>query len=81
MFASCPSYAPTLFMKIILNDRESHIDEACFLLPLIEKELQLRSLDGIAVSVNYEVIPKKNWAAYQLKPGDAVLVIHATAGG
>jgi len=68
-------------MKVILNDRELRIEEKSFLLPFIEKELQLRSLDGIAVSVNYEVIPKNNWAAYQLKAGDAVLVIHATAGG
>ena len=68
-------------MKLVLNDRELRAEENTFLLAFIEKELQLRSLDGLAVSVNYEVIPKKNWAAYRLKAGDAILVIHATAGG
>ncbi|PST83052.1 thiamine biosynthesis protein ThiS [Pedobacter yulinensis] len=36
---------------------------------------------GIAVAVNELVITRQQHAAYQLKPGDQVLIVKATQGG
>jgi sulfur carrier protein len=36
---------------------------------------------GIAVAVNDEVIPRRDWAMHVLQPGDRVEVVVATQGG
>ncbi len=36
---------------------------------------------GVAVAVNNEMIPKDNWATYQIKNGDDILIIQAACGG
>jgi sulfur carrier protein len=41
----------------------------------------LQHKDGIAIAVNESVIPKSEWTAQILAPGDAVIIITATQGG
>jgi sulfur carrier protein len=43
--------------------------------------LQIAQADGIAIAVNEEVIPSREWTGYRLKQGDRVFVIRATQGG
>lgn len=43
--------------------------------------LQIRQLDGIAIAVNDDVIPRSDWAQYPLKAQDKIFVIRATQGG
>lgn len=39
------------------------------------------STNGIAVAINYEVIPKSDWGTHQIQDNDAILIIKATQGG
>lgn len=41
----------------------------------------LNEKKGIAVAVNNEVIPKKEWNYNYLKENDKILVLRATQGG
>ena len=36
---------------------------------------------GIAVAINNEILPKKDWENYLLKDNDNILIITATQGG
>lgn len=36
---------------------------------------------GVAVAVNGEVVPRSEWAAARLRPGDRVEVLQAAQGG
>lgn len=36
---------------------------------------------GVALAVNYEVIPKEQWAAVQLTNGNELMLIRAVSGG
>ncbi|MDR1761479.1 MAG: sulfur carrier protein ThiS [Bacteroidales bacterium] len=36
---------------------------------------------GIALAINYEVIPKEQWSAVQLANGNELMLIHAVSGG
>ncbi len=67
-------------MKIVVNNNEMELPDSTMLQHLLT-ELQLPSLQGIAVAVNQEVIPKINWSEHRLHERDAVLIIRATQGG
>lgn len=69
-----------MFMKIVVNNNEMELPESAVIQQLLT-ELQLPSLQGIAVAVNQEVIPKNNWNEYRLHERDAILIIRATQGG
>ena len=36
---------------------------------------------GIAVAINYEVVPKEQWEAVQLADGNELMIVHAVSGG
>jgi sulfur carrier protein len=69
-----------MFMKIVVNNNEMELPESAVLQQLLT-ELQLPSLQGIAVAVNQQVIPKTNWSEHRLHERDAILIIRATQGG
>ena len=56
--------------------------EASVQLPAL---LQAHNIDplqvGIAVAVNRKLVPRAKWDETQVKPGDAVEVVHARQGG
>lgn len=45
------------------------------------RHLQLQETSGMAVAVNYEVVPKSAWDTHMLHPDDKVTIIRATQGG
>lgn len=49
-------------------------------LKVLLEHLQI-SLSGIAVAINSQVIPKKNWSDYTLSDSEDILIIKATQGG
>lgn len=68
-----------LAMKIILNEKQYEVDEGTTLAAFIENLGQ--KPHGIAVAINYEVIPKDQWTSYVLADGHQLMLIHAVSGG
>lgn len=66
-------------MKIILNDKTYEIEEGTTLASFTEN-LGI-SPNGIAIALNYEVIPKNDWKTTVLKDGMELMMIHAVSGG
>jgi sulfur carrier protein len=66
-------------MKIVVNGEFKDVPDRFTIVQLLE----LSSLLGqrIAIEVNSEIIPRSRYAAYWLKPGDRVEVVHAIGGG
>ena len=67
-------------MEIIVNNIKKVIPEQCSLFWLANEELGEKQ-NGIAIAVNENVIPKKEWTNYLLKEHDKILIIKATQGG
>jgi sulfur carrier protein len=67
-------------MNILLNSKPQEIADH-LTLSLALQDLQINSLNGVAIAVNNIVIPKKDWESYALKPDDALVIIRASQGG
>jgi sulfur carrier protein len=67
-------------MTIILNNHQKEVAEEATLQSIVAAELGGK-LNGIAVAVNYTVIPKADREKYILQPNDTILIIKATQGG
>lgn len=66
--------------EVVINQQKFQLPEhgtVADVLPL----LQIAQTDGIAIAVNEEVVPGREWAKYVLQEGDRVFVIRATQGG
>lgn len=66
-------------MKVKLNDKSYEIAEGITLGKFIG-ELGIQ-LQGVAIAIDYEVIPKSQWDATILKDGMELMMIHAVSGG
>lgn len=66
-------------MIVKLNDRPHETDEGCSLASFIET-LGIKR-DGIAVAINYEVIPKNKWEETILTENIELMLIQAVSGG
>jgi sulfur carrier protein len=66
-------------MKILLNGENHEIPEGCTAAALVE-QLQLTG-KRIAMEVNLEIVPRSEYATYQLYAGDRVEIVHAIGGG
>ena len=66
-------------MTIKLNDKNYEVDEGTSLAAFIEG-LGLTS-HGIAVAINYEVVPKYKWEETILSDNLELMLIHAVSGG
>ena len=66
-------------MKIVLNGENTEVSEGASIQALVEQ----LALTGrrIAVEVNEEIVPRSEYEAHQLAPGDQVEVVHAIGGG
>lgn len=67
-------------IEVSINQKVYSFPEAGTLadvLPLLE----IRQIDGIAIALNEEVIPRAEWEKFALRPQDRVFVIRATQGG
>ena len=65
---------------IFINDEEYSYSEEKNLISIL-RELDLVTLQGIAVAINNLVIPKAEWENYRVKDDDKILIIKATQGG
>lgn len=66
-------------MTIILNDKPHEAPEGISLAAFI-KSLGLKQ-HGLAIAINYEVIPKDQWAETILSDRQELMLIHAVSGG
>jgi len=66
-------------MKVILNDSPYEVKEETTLEEFIES-LEIR-LQGVAIAINNEVIPKSEWKNTKLTDDMALMMIHAVSGG
>jgi sulfur carrier protein len=67
-------------IEVSINQQKFQFSETGTLadvLPLLD----IQQADGIAIAVNELVIPRTEWPACVLHPGDRVFVIRATQGG
>ena len=68
-------------MKLIVNGKEVETEPDLSLDKLLQQHLELRKLEGIAVAVNGEVVPKGAWRERTLAAGDRLEIIRAVQGG
>ncbi|MDR0687850.1 MAG: sulfur carrier protein ThiS [Prevotellaceae bacterium] len=66
-------------MTVILNDKPHEVAEGTSLAAFIEN-LGLKQR-GIAVAINYEVVPKDRWAETILSDRTELMLIQAVSGG
>ena len=66
-------------MRVKLNEKTYEIAEGTSLEVFLEN-LGIKP-QGIAVAVNYNVIPKNKWSATILSDGIELMLIHAVSGG
>jgi len=66
-------------MEVILNDKSYSVKENTSIADFIE-ELGLKP-EGIAIAINYEVVPKEQWVKTILTDKMELMVIHAASGG
>ena len=66
-------------MTVKLNDKPYEVTDGTTLDKFVER-LEL-PLQGIALAIDYEVIPKIEWNETMLEDGMALMMIHAVSGG
>ena len=69
-------------MEIQVNGNKTIFEsDALSLLEVLDNLGIREGQHGVAVAVNYSVIPKSKWATILLNESDAIEVIRASAGG
>lgn len=67
--------------SIVLNGRSHPLPVDGSLVQLLGQMRVDPAIAGVAVAVNGEVVPRSDWAARRLAPGDRVEVVRAVQGG
>ena len=66
---------------VLLNGQHTPMPEQGELVKLLANLHITPETPGVAVAVNERVIPRAEWAACRLSPGDRVEVVRAVQGG
>ncbi|OZI15184.1 sulfur carrier protein ThiS [Sodalis-like symbiont of Philaenus spumarius] len=66
-------------MKITLNDLPLQLAQPVTLAVLLTE--YHHPVPGTALAVNHTIIPRQQWADYQVQDGDDILLFQAIAGG
>ncbi|MDR0612089.1 MAG: sulfur carrier protein ThiS [Dysgonamonadaceae bacterium] len=66
-------------MEIILNDKPYPVKDSTTLAAFVES-LELKQ-EGIAIAIDYNVVPKDRWAKTVLTDKMELVLIHAVSGG
>lgn len=66
-------------IRITLNDKKYELATPVSVANFIAS-LELPT-KGIALAIDYEVLPKEQWATTQLADGNELMLIHAVSGG
>lgn len=67
-------------MTVVVNNDELQVAANTSIHQMLQ-QVNIPSLKGLAVAVNNQVIPKKEWDTYALHEKDQVTLIRATQGG
>ncbi len=67
-------------MTVTINGRQHDFDGRPTVAEVLES-LRIRREQGIAVALNYAVVPQHTFESTQLENGDELEIIRATAGG
>lgn len=67
-------------MEVTVNQQHFNIPENCNVQNLLADVLQ-RPLQGLAIAVNENIVPKNQWETCKLNSGDNIIIIKATQGG
>jgi len=67
-------------MIIFINDEPTEFEQSHTILEILAYH-QVVELQGIAIAINDEVIPKANWEKTALQKNDRLMLIRATQGG
>ena len=67
-------------MTIFINDELTEFEQPPKIIDILTK-LQIFEVQGIAVAIIDEVIPKANWEKIALQKNDRLMLIRATQGG
>ena len=68
-------------MKLSVNGEDTDLTVDSDRLSDVLTALQIEAARGVAVAVNYRVIPRSQWQEFVLHDGDALEIIRATQGG
>lgn len=66
-------------MQITINGVTTDVDRHITVAALVSGRASERS--PVAVAVNAEVVPRSQWEAKRIEPGDSIELLTATAGG
>ena len=66
-------------MKIVLNGHDREIDAATSLTGLLESTGYAQR--RVAVEINREIVPRSQYPARMLEPGDRIEIVQAIGGG
>lgn len=67
-------------MKLFINNELTEFPEIQTVTELMEK-VTIGNTRGLAIAINNEVIPKKQWECQTIKENDKITIIRATQGG
>ncbi|MBN2742752.1 sulfur carrier protein [Breznakibacter xylanolyticus] len=65
-------------MRLIINQQESHTQVATLAELIAQRNIPMQ---GIAVAVNAQIVPRQQWDSHLLAENDNIMVISATRGG
>jgi sulfur carrier protein len=68
-------------MKIKINGEAKVIENELSLKELVENELNSAEPKGVAVALNYNIVPKQKWNETNVKENDEVEIVQAVQGG
>lgn len=68
-------------MELTINHQKKFFKKAPASLEQLLLSENLKKTKGIAVALNNQVVPQKDWASTSLNTNDTILIITATQGG
>ncbi|RMD83625.1 MAG: sulfur carrier protein ThiS [Candidatus Dadabacteria bacterium] len=68
-------------MVITVNGEKRDVPDGITILKLLEMLLPGKSLDGIAVSLNDEIVEREMWSCLSPTPDSSIEIIRAFQGG
>jgi len=67
-------------MTIMLNGKSTDVAANATVADVVRTIVDADA-SGVAVAVNENVVPKRDWPRHRLAAGDAIEIIHAVQGG
>ena len=68
-------------MKVKLNGEEKVLEKELSLNELVLSELNSDEQKGVAVALNFSIVPKQKWNETVLKENDEIEIVRAVQGG